>query len=121
VFTRCRTTVELAQQVGVRLDDRLVQRDKTGDKLVAKDPAAFKTYVEGSAKALDKVPAAQWEPATLEAALKSLADSMGVKPGDLFQAIRVALTGGTASEPAHELIWAVGRTRTLHRLARALA
>ena len=120
VLTRCRTTVELAQQVGVRLDDHLVQRDKTGDKLVAKDPDAFRSFIEASHKALEAVPADQWQPATLEAALKSLAESMGVKPGDLFQAIRVALTGGTASEPAHELIWAVGRTRTLHRLTRAL-
>jgi glutamyl-tRNA synthetase len=120
VLTRCRTTVELAQQVGVRLDDMLVRRDKTGEKLVAKNPEGFWTIIDAALAKLSAIPDDEWKPEILEGHLKALAASLGVKPGDLFQAIRVALTGGTASEPAHDLVWAVGKTRTLARLRATL-
>ncbi len=57
----------------------------------------------------------------LEAALRGLAEARGWKAGDFFMALRVALTGRTATPPLFELMVALGRERTLDRLARASA
>ena len=56
----------------------------------------------------------------LEPPLRALAEARGWKPGDLFMAIRVAVTGRTATPPLFETLVALGRDRTLARLDRAL-
>jgi glutamyl-tRNA synthetase len=55
----------------------------------------------------------------LEPALRALADARGWKAGDLFMAIRVAISGRTATPPLFESMVALGRERTLARLERA--
>ena len=55
----------------------------------------------------------------LEAALRGVAEANGWKAGDLFMAIRVALTGKTATPPLFESMVALGRERTHERLERA--
>jgi glutamyl-tRNA synthetase len=55
----------------------------------------------------------------LEATLRALADARGWKAGDLFMAIRVAVTGRTATPPLFETLVALGYARTLTRLADA--
>jgi glutamyl-tRNA synthetase len=55
----------------------------------------------------------------LEPILRELAEAHGWKAGDLFMAIRVALTGRTATPPLFDTMVALGRDRTLDRLARA--
>src|SRR6188472_4396622 len=57
----------------------------------------------------------------LEPPLRALAEARGWKAGDLFMAIRVAVTGRTATPPLFETLVALGRDRTLARLDRALA
>jgi len=55
----------------------------------------------------------------LEATLRALADARGWKAGDLFMAIRVAVTGRTATPPLFETLVALGHDRSLARIARA--
>jgi glutamyl-tRNA synthetase len=55
----------------------------------------------------------------LEVALRGLAEARGWKAGDLFMAIRVAITGRTATPPLFESMVALGYPRTLERLDRA--
>jgi glutamyl-tRNA synthetase len=55
----------------------------------------------------------------LDATLRGVAEANGWKAGDLFMAIRVALTGRTATPPLFESMVALGRARTLERLDRA--
>jgi len=57
----------------------------------------------------------------LEPPLRALAERRGWKAGDLFMAIRVAITGRTATPPLFDTMVALGRDRTLARLDRALA
>lgn len=57
----------------------------------------------------------------LEARLRALAEARGWKAGDLFMAIRVALTGKTATPPLFETMVALGRGRTLDRLVAGVA
>jgi glutamyl-tRNA synthetase len=56
----------------------------------------------------------------LEPPLRALAEARGWKAGDLFMAIRVAVTGRTATPPLFDTLVALGRDRTLQRLDRAL-
>jgi nondiscriminating glutamyl-tRNA synthetase len=55
----------------------------------------------------------------LEPPLRALAESRGWKAGDLFMAIRVAVTGRTATPPLFDTLVALGRDRVLDRLERA--
>jgi glutamyl-tRNA synthetase len=57
----------------------------------------------------------------LEPPLRSLAETRGWKVGDLFMAVRVAVTGRTATPPLFDTLVALGRERTLERLDRAIA
>jgi nondiscriminating glutamyl-tRNA synthetase len=57
----------------------------------------------------------------LEPALRALAEARGWKAGDLFMAIRVAVTGRTATPPLFDTLVALGRERVSARLARAEA
>ena len=65
--------------------------------------------------------AVAFEADELEPPLRALAEARGWKAGDLFMAIRVAVTGRTATPPLFDTLVALGRERTLERLARAVA
>jgi glutamyl-tRNA synthetase len=56
----------------------------------------------------------------LEPPLRALAEARGWKAGDLFMAIRIAITGRTATPPLFDTMVALGRDRVLERLDRAL-
>ena len=60
-------------------------------------------------------------PLEVESVLRPLADELGVKPKEVFQPIRVALTGTTVSPGIFESVAALGREETLARLDKALA
>ena len=62
-----------------------------------------------------------FEPAAIEAALSGLLERSGAKPKQLYQGIRVAITGTTVSPGIFDSIAALGREETLARLDAALA
>jgi glutamyl-tRNA synthetase len=51
--------------------------------------------------------------------LRALAEQRGVAAGRIFQPIRIALTGGTVSEPVNELLDVIGKEAALRRLEAA--
>jgi glutamyl-tRNA synthetase len=57
-----------------------------------------------------------YEADELEPPLRALAERRGWKAGDLFMAIRVAVTGRTATPPLFDTLVALGYERTLARL-----
>ncbi|HXV91103.1 MAG TPA: glutamate--tRNA ligase family protein, partial [Gemmatimonadales bacterium] len=116
VKTRSRTTLDVARQVAVRLDGARVVTDEKAAKEIAKDPAAYRAALAASAAALA---GAEWTPEGLEHTLRALAEAQGVPAGKVFQPIRIALTGGTVSEPVNELLVVVGKDAALARLAAA--
>jgi glutamyl-tRNA synthetase len=76
----------------------------------------------GAARAtLEAIAAPDFQADELEPPLRALADERGWKAGDLFMAIRVAVTGRTATPPLFETLAALGRPRVLARLEAALA
>jgi glutamyl-tRNA synthetase len=58
--------------------------------------------------------------AEVESALAPLPERLGVKPGKLYQPIRVAITGGTVSPGIFESLSALGREKSLERIDLAL-
>ena len=70
--------------------------------------------------AIDAVGDVSFEADELEPPLRALAESRGWKAGDLFMAIRVAVTGRTATPPLFDTLVALGRDRVLARIDRAL-
>jgi glutamyl-tRNA synthetase len=81
------------------------------------------TTVEGLQAARDEIAAVgevSYEADELEAPLRALCEARGWKAGDLFMAIRVAVTGRTATPPLFDTLVALGRERTLERLDRAI-
>ncbi len=116
VKVRSRTLLDIAHQVAVRVDGSRVTRDAKGEALVAKLGDAFAGNLRLVLGVLEGV---EWTAPALEAAVKVLAEQEGKKLGDLMQPIRVALTGGTVSEPVNELLAVVGRDESLARIRRA--
>jgi nondiscriminating glutamyl-tRNA synthetase len=84
------------------------------------DPA---TTLEGLRAARDVIASfgrVSFEADELEPRLRELAEARGWKVGDLFMAIRVAVTGRTATPPLFDTLVALGSARSLERLDRAI-
>src|SRR5256885_159362 len=114
--TRSRTTLDIARQVAVRLDEKFVTLDDKAKKEIAKDPTGYRAALAASVVALKN---AEWTHEGLEQALRNLAEERNVAAGKVFQPIRIALTGGTVSEPVNELLFVVGKEAALRRLEAA--
>jgi glutamyl-tRNA synthetase len=90
------------------------------------DPKAWaKVMKQGSGTMLDVATAAlaevdPFEPRAIEAALGPIPDRFDVKPGKLYQPIRVAITGSSVSPGIFESLAALGREEALKRLKTAV-
>ena len=70
-------------------------------------------------RVIGQLAAVSFEAEELEASLRVLCETRGWKVGDLFMAIRVAVTGRTATPPLFDILVALGPEQTLDRLDRA--
>jgi glutamyl-tRNA synthetase len=95
--------------------------DLDPDLLVPKrwDRGTSRAGLAAAARAIDAVGPGGFTPEAVEAALRGVAEANRWKAGDLFMAIRVGITGKTATPPLFESMVALGRERTLARLDRA--
>ena len=92
------------------------------------DPAARERFLapEGGAQALGAARAAlaevpgPWSPESVEPALRGAVETSGMKAKQVFQPLRVALTGTTISPGIFETVALVGRDRALARIDAAL-
>jgi glutamyl-tRNA synthetase len=62
-----------------------------------------------------------FDAASVEAALAPLPERLDVKPGKLYQPIRVAISGGSVSPGIFESLAALGREQAIARIDVALA
>jgi glutamyl-tRNA synthetase len=118
--------VEVTQEKMQTVDDFwtlagwLYERRPTDEKAwskVMKDGAA-----ENLARARDALARVEpFDQAGVESALTGLVEELDVKPGKLYQPIRVAITGGTVSPGIFESVALLGRDETLARIDDALA
>jgi glutamyl-tRNA synthetase len=71
--------------------------------------------VDGALRAVDA-----FDPASLETTIRAIADGRGVKAGTLIQAIRVAVSGRTATPGLFEVLSLLGRERVHQRIGLSL-
>ena len=60
-----------------------------------------------------------WEASAIEEALKALCERLGQKPRQVYQPIRVAVTGSKISPGLYESLELLGREESLARVHRA--
>jgi glutamyl-tRNA synthetase len=75
---------------------------------------AARETIAGSSAPID------FEADELEPPMRALAEARGWKAGDLFMAVRVAVTGRTATPPLFDSLVALGRDRVLARIDAAI-
>jgi len=91
------------------------------------DPKAWKKVMkDGSGELLEAAAAAlgaaePFEPGPIEEALAPLLERFEIKPGRLYQPIRVAITGTSVSPGIFESLAALGRDRSVERIEAAAA
>jgi len=127
---------ERARQVAPVLKDRLTRlgefAELTGfffgpvpeysaDLLIPK-----KGTLSDAAKALEQVKGLleglkqPWTHEEWESGMRDIADNLGLKAGDLFMILRVAVTGSKVSPPLYESMEILGRDEVLSRVDHAL-
>ncbi len=62
----------------------------------------------------------QWEHHIIETPMRELAVELGLKTGQLFGSIRVAISGRTATPPLFQMMEVLGRERTMLRIEEAI-
>lgn len=82
------------------------------------DAAMAKTVLEKAAQVLKTT---DFSHDALDAALRGAAQELGIKPGQMFQPIRVAVCGRKNAPPLFETLSVVGRDATLKRIDQARA
>ena len=118
VLPRARTTLDLRHRSRVLAGLEPAVPDEKAAAAVANDPDGYRAALRLAVESLRG--AADWTTAGLDAHLRQLAESRGMKPGALMQPIRIALTGATVSQGVNELLVAIGREAALSRLEAAL-
>jgi glutamyl-tRNA synthetase len=84
------------------------------------DAATTRAALSEALDVVTSVGAVSFEAEELEPPLRALAEKRVWKVGDLFMALRVAVTGRTATPPLFDTMVAVGYERTLERLRSAI-
>ena len=119
--------IDLVKSRARKLSDLIPQLRPFIDDEIERDPGAVAKHLASPDLAphlgawrdrLSEVRA--FDAATLEGALRSLAEERGVKPGLLIHATRVAVTGRAVSPGLFEVLELVGRDRVLGRIDQVL-
>src|SRR5215469_14095114 len=115
---RLRTLGEAAHAVSFFYSDELAYEAAL---LIQKgmDAEHTKAALGSAEKLLEGVK--QWEHTVMETPMRELAVELGLKTGQLFGSIRVAISGRTATPPLFQMMEALGRKRTLSRIRAAIA
>ncbi|HVD37655.1 MAG TPA: glutamate--tRNA ligase, partial [Solirubrobacterales bacterium] len=123
---RLRAACEIAQEKAQTLEEVWPLIRFLFEPPVADEKAWGKVMKEGTGPVLEAVagalePVEPFEPDRIEAALAPLLDRFDLKPGKLYQPIRVAITGTSISPGIFESLSALGRDRSLERIRAAAA
>ena len=120
VQTRLKTLNEVVEMAGFFFRDEFVPPESPDDLIQKKMDAAG--TVDALQHAYDHLlTVAEWTHDSLEAAMRALAEEMGLKAGQLFGTLRTAVTGQQVSPPLFETMEIVGRDESLRRIQIAAA
>jgi glutamyl-tRNA synthetase len=110
--SRANTLNQLADGARFLFEERPLNVDEAAVALLTADAREILHAAHGSLSAL-----ADWEPTSLEAAIREVAEGRGVKLGKLAQPLRAALTGRTTSPGIFDVLALLGRDESLARIA----
>ena len=110
--TRANTLNQLADGARFLFSQRPLDVEEGAAQLLSSDARAILRRAHDALAAL-----ADWEPASLEASIREVAESEGVKLGKLAQPLRAALTGRTTSPGIFDVLELLGRDESLARIA----
>ncbi len=117
VSERGRTLDALADQAAPFFSDEVTYEEDAVARFWKKPAEAAR----GLRALVERLPEVEpWEPEPLEAALRGLAEELGVGAGKLIHPLRVALMGTAVSPGIFTVLALMGRERTLGRIERAL-
>jgi glutamyl-tRNA synthetase len=115
VSERLKRTTEIVPMVRFLFAQDVAIDPSAAEKVLAKEGARL-----ALATTRDALAALEgWTPGLIEDSLRSLPDTPGVKAKQLFQVLRVAVSGSMVSLPLFESLALLGRERTLARLKTA--
>ncbi|HEY4070729.1 MAG TPA: glutamate--tRNA ligase [Sphingomicrobium sp.] len=110
--TRANTILQLAEGAGFLFAQRPLDIDQAASVLLTTDARTLLAAAHEKLAAL-----ANWDGGSLEAAIRDVAEAVGVKLGKLAQPLRVALTGRTTSPGIFDVLALLGRDESLARIA----
>src|SRR3954454_16772077 len=121
---RLRAACEIAQEKAQTLEEVWPLIRFLFEPPVSDEKAWGKVMKEGTGAVLVAVaealePVEPFEPARIEAALAPLLDRFDLKPGKLYQPIRVAITGTSVSPGIFESLAVLGKDESLERIRAA--
>lgn len=114
---RLKTLGEAAQRIAFFYSDTLTY-DTT--LLIQKKMDAASTHAALVRILALLAPLEQWQHETMEPPMSALATELSLSRGQLFGAVRVAVSGSTATPPLFEMMEVLGRERTLARIQQAI-
>jgi len=117
VQERAKTLVEVPELVEFFFVD---QPDYNTELLIDKKMALDATIKALEASRQRLQPLTPFDEASLENLLRPLAEELGLKAGQLFGALRTAVTGRTATPPLFQTMTVLGKERCLRRIDTAL-
>ncbi len=112
---RSRTLVHLVDQARYFFADDLLWDEQARTDLLT---PAIRPVLEALTGKLHGL--GEWTVAAIEEVFRAQAAESGLKAGQVIQPVRVALTGGKVSPGMFEVVFLLGRDRTLRRLGDAI-
>jgi glutamyl-tRNA synthetase len=109
---RAHTLIELAAGAEFLFAKRPIEPDNAAAALLTDEARELLGAAHRALAAL-----AEWDAASLEAAIREAAEAGGVKLGKLAQPLRAALTGRTTSPGIFDVLALLGRDESLARIA----
>ena len=110
--SRASSIVQLAENADFLFASRPIEIDDDASALLTADARSLLHAARHNLSAL-----ANWDAASLEAAIRDVAEANGVKLGKLAQPLRAALTGRTTSPGIFDVLALLGRDESLGRIA----
>jgi len=117
VQERAKTLLEVAELTRFFFVDRL---DYDASLLIGKNMDAAATVKALKAAQSRLEPLSAFDTDSLEAVLRPLAPELGLKTGQLFSVLRVAVTGRAAAPPLFDTMAVLGKDRCMKRIEAAL-
>src|SRR5438270_1439356 len=109
---RAHTLLELAEGARFLFTKRPIEVDETATALLTSEAREMLHRTHEQLAAI-----AEWDAASVEAAIREVAEGTGVKLGKLAQPLRAALTGRTTSPGIFDVLVLLGRDESLARIA----